>query len=130
MKFGMNLAGMKIAFFAKPNEKDKGLACIMMQVPKSFNMSQKQIEDALNKQAQEKAGRVEMTKEASGESTVRIGDKDVKAVRSTMISQDKKKMIMVQIFLEKPNSSVMIQIFGPEEGFDEEAYNSFIGSLK
>jgi len=122
---------MKFAAFAKPNEGEKGLFCIMMEIPKSAGMSQKDMENAINKQAQEKGGRSEMRLESSEDSTAMIAGKETKVTRMLMGSADgKQKALMYQLMIDKGGSLVMIQVHGPQEGFDQAAYDSFISSMK
>lgn len=131
MKGAVNMMGVKFALFGRPNESDSGLFCFMMAFPKKLGLSAKDMENQMNKQVKDKGGRGEMKVESSGEETIVVDGKEVKAQKNVMTSQDGKgKTIVYQILLDKPESAVMIQIGGPEQGFDQEGFSAFIKSLK
>jgi hypothetical protein len=130
MKFAADMLGVKIAAFARVQNEDAGLVCVIMRFPKSLNLKKADMEARMNDQMQ-KQGSGQMTTESQDTVTLSVGVGEVEADCRIVVDQKSgKKKKQYLLFLERQDGMVMIQLMGPADDFDTKSMRSFLDSVK
>jgi len=125
-----NRYGLKMAMFMSKDDHDKNLQCFMMYFPASWGTDREKMESQMDQQMRKQGKQGNMSVKEQKVVTVEVRGEDVKASKATLVAEDGAEHVRYQLFIDADKGSIMIQIQGASEGFDEDAMDDFLDSIK